>query len=111
MPADMPPTTKGELLIRGLAQVQEGLAMIGRAGPNNEDLIKLLATNQHGARQLRELLKGQTIFRAVVMGLVKSRNRRLADDTIEKIIGDFLAVLEDLASPMAEPDPEGLPAE
>lgn len=98
--------TRGELLLEGLATVRQGLEMIGQAGSGRSDMVRLLATSNSGAQQLRELLKGPGLLHQMVIGMVGARNSQLSPKTVDKVIGDFLAVLEDLAQPVEMPTAE-----
>jgi hypothetical protein len=93
--------TRGERLADGISKLREGLLIIGSIGGNKQDFIKLLVSSQAGARNLKELLKDNAILKSMVFSLVKSRNSRLAPDTIDKVIGDFLDVLFDLSQPVS----------
>ncbi|MGE5572981.1 MAG: hypothetical protein ACM3ZU_08195 [Bacteroidota bacterium] len=98
MPETAEPTmTKGEALLLGLDQIKEGLNLIGRVN-TQADLLKVLVTSDKGARQLREVL-GAPLLKMMVLGLVKAKNSRLSEDTVEKVVTDFLNVLCDLAQP------------
>lgn len=96
-----PAMTKGEALLLGLDQIKEGLTLIGRVS-SQADLLKVLVKSDKGARQLREVL-GAPLLRTMILSLVRAKNTRLSEDTVEKVVGDFLDVLCDLAQPYRAP--------
>lgn len=101
-------TTKGEVLISGLDQIRDGLDMIAKLGDGN-DLVKNLIGSQAAAQRLRNVMKDKTLVFNLVLSMVRARNSRLSDDTVNKVVMDFLDVLFDLSKPYREieTEPEG----
>lgn len=91
-------TTKGEALINGIEQIQDGLEMIAKLG-DKESLIITLVGSQSAARRLRDVIKSKNLIYNLVISLVKARNTRLVDETVKKVIDDFMDVLFDLSTP------------
>lgn len=89
--------TKGEALVAGLEQVQEGLRTIAGVG-KPDYLFEVLVGSKRASQQLREAMGTKSIFRAMILAMVKSRHTRLAADTVEGVIDSFLEVLTDLRS-------------
>lgn len=90
--------TRGEMLINGMEKIKEGLEMISQLG-NKQELIKVLVGSQTAANRLRDVVKSNTIFYTMVTSMVKSRNSRLSDETVEKVVTDFIDILFDLSKP------------
>lgn len=93
-----PAMTKGEALVRGLNQIDEGLKMISALG-NRYDLIATMVGSKTSAQRLRDVIRGNKVLYNLVLNMVKAKNSRLADDTVEKVVTDFLDTLFDLSQP------------
>ncbi|MCL6446828.1 MAG: hypothetical protein K6U04_01550 [Armatimonadetes bacterium] len=91
-------TTKGEALIAGLDQIREGLDMIARLG-NRNDLLRSLVGSQAATQRLKDLMKSNNVLFNLVLGMVKARNSRLSEETVNKVVIDFLDILFDLSKP------------
>lgn len=89
--------TKGEAIIVGLEQIREGLQMVRQAS-RDVDLIRTLVGSNRASQQLREIMSGG-LLKTVVIEMVHTRNYRLSQDTVEKVISDFMAVLFELSKP------------
>ncbi|MEW5899427.1 MAG: hypothetical protein AB1652_09710 [Bacillota bacterium] len=94
-------TTKGEALIAGLDQIREGLDMIARLG-NRNDLLRNLVGSQAATQRLKDLMKSNNVLFNLIIGMVKARNSRLSEETVNKVVIDFLDVLFDLSKPYRE---------
>ncbi len=90
--------TKGEALISGLNQIDEGLKMISALGTRH-DLIATMVGSKASAKRLRDVISGNKVLYNLVLSMVKAKNGRLAGETIDKVITDFLDTLFDLSSP------------
>lgn len=90
--------TKGEVLISGLDQIREGLDMISKLG-DSTDLVKEIVGSRAAADRLRNVMKDRTLVFNLVLSMVKARNGRLSEDTVQKVVTDFLDVLFDLSKP------------
>lgn len=90
--------TKGEMLINGMERIKEGLEIISKLGDKHE-LVKFLVGSQAAANRLKDVVKSNSIFFNMVVTMVKSRNSRLSDETVEKVVTDFLDILFDLSKP------------
>lgn len=104
--------TKGEMLLQGLEQVREGLELISKHG-NQDLLLKTLVGSSMAAKRLREVVQDSTVFRSMLLSLVCARNGRLSEDTVEKVVRDFLDVMFDLSQPYRQetepPAPDATP--
>lgn len=100
--------TRGEMLVKGLEQIREGLNIVSGIGRPN-DLLKMVVGSPQAAKRLREVLDDNSVLQSIVISLVQARNSRLSGDTVKKIIGDFLDVLFDLSKPAKPPIPTGAP--
>ncbi len=96
--------TKGEVLIEGLERIREGLQMVARLG-SHVDLVRQLTGSQTAAQRLREVMRSETLVYNLVLAMVKARNSRLSEDTVEKVVRDFLDVLFDLSRPYRQVQP------
>lgn len=94
-------TTKGEALISGLDQIREGLDMIAKLGDGN-DLVKNMIGSQAGAQRLRNVMQEKTLVFNLVLSMVAARNSRLTEETVRRVVTDFLDVLFDLSKPYRE---------
>lgn len=95
--------TKGEAIILGLEQIREGLAMVNKAS-KDVDLIRTLVGSNRGAQQLRDVVNAN-LLKTVIMEMVAARNPKLAPNTVEKVVQDFLNVLFELSKPFDSPKP------
>jgi hypothetical protein len=102
--------TKGEMLINGMEKIKEGLEMISQLG-NKQELVKALVGSQAAANRLRDVVNSNTIFYTMVTSMVKSRNSRLSDETVEKVVTDFIDILFDLSKPYKAIQEENLKQE
>lgn len=93
--------TKGEAILLGLEQIREGLQMVRQAS-REVDLIRTLIGSATASRQLRDVLSSG-LLRTVVLEMVRSRNPRLSQETVEKVVSDFLNVLFELSKPFEPP--------
>ncbi|NPV72121.1 MAG: hypothetical protein HPY55_16060 [Firmicutes bacterium] len=106
MPADLtvyasdeqPTMSKGEALLAGLQQIDEGLKMIASLG-GRYDLVATMVGSKTTAQKLRDVIRGNKALFNLVVNIVKAKNNRLAAETVEKVIGDFLDTLFDLSKP------------
>ncbi len=106
--------TKGEALVRGLDQIREGLEMVSRLG-GKKDLVVALTGSKQGAQRLRDVMRSNNVVYQMVIGMVRARNSRLSEETVQKVVGDFLDVLFNLSQPYQgaggeSTDEQGLPA-
>lgn len=90
--------TKGEVLVSGLDQIKEGLQLISEVG-DKYSLIHNLIGSQAAAKRLREVMASKTILYNLIANMVCARNSRLSEDTVNKVITDFLDILFDLSKP------------
>ena len=93
-----PCVTKGEALVLGLNQIDEGLKMISALG-NRYDLVATMVGSKTSAQKLRDVIRGNKVLYNLVLNMVKAKNSRLAGETVEKVVTDFLDTLFDLSSP------------
>lgn len=93
--------TKGEMLVNGMDRIREGLEMISKLG-DKQELIKTLVGSQAAANRLKDLVRSNTIFQNIVLSMVAARNSRLNNETVEKVVTDFLDILFDLSRPYKE---------
>lgn len=93
-----PTLTKGEAIIGGLNQIDEGLQMIAIIG-GRYDLVKAMVGSNAGAKRLREVVRSNKILYNLVLNIVASKNSRLSADTVGKVVSDFLDTLFDLSQP------------
>jgi hypothetical protein len=97
-PEANPPMSKGQAIVTGLTMIEDGLAMIARLG-NKYDLVATLVGSDTAATKLRNAVKANKVFYGLVGNIVKAKNTRLAGETTEKVIDDFLDTLFDLSQP------------
>ncbi|MFZ5975220.1 MAG: hypothetical protein ACOYU3_07410 [Bacillota bacterium] len=99
--------TKGEAMILGIDKIREGLELISKLG-DKQDLVKLLVSSPTAAMRLKDLMRNNRVFQTMTVSLVSAKNSRLASETVDKVITDFLDVLFDLSRPYKEytEDPE-----
>jgi len=95
---EQPSMTKGEALITGLNQIDEGLKMISALG-NRYNLIATMVGSKISAQRLRDIIRGNKLLYNLVVNMVKAKNSRLSGVTVEKVINDFLDTLFDLSQP------------
>lgn len=93
--------SKGEALIKRLDQIREGLDMIAKL-ESKPDLVVTLVGSHSGAKRLREVMRSNTLIHNLVISMVNARNARLSEETVRKVITDFLDVLFDLSKPYRE---------
>ncbi len=96
--------TKGEAMILGIDKIREGLELISQLG-DKQDLVKMLVSSPAAAIRLKDLMRNNRIFQTMTVSLVSAKNSRLSQETVDKVITDFLDVLFDLSRPYKE-DPE-----
>ncbi len=90
--------SKGEVLVMGLNQINEGLQMISSLG-NRYDLIATMVGSRTTAQKLRDVIRGNTVLYNLVLNMVQAKNSRLASDTVKKVVDDLLDTLFDLSGP------------
>lgn len=67
-----PTMTKGEVLVAGLNQIDEGLKMISALG-NNYDVIATMVGSKASAQRLRDVIKSNTVLYNLVVNMVAPR--------------------------------------
>jgi|GEM_PF-1347480 len=93
-----PVMTKGEALVTGLNQIDEGLKMISALG-TKYDLLATMVGSRASAQRLRDVIKSNTVLYTLVINMVAAKNSRLSAETVQKVIDDLLDTLFDLSSP------------
>jgi len=96
--SEEPEMTKGEALVNGLNQIDEGLKMISALG-NRYDLIATMVGSKTSAQRLRDVIRGNKVLYNLVLNMVKAKNSRLSGETVDKVVTDFLDTLFDLSRP------------
>lgn len=72
--------------------------MISKLGDRN-DLVKNMIGSQAGAQRLRNVMQEKSLVFNLVLSMVAATNKKLTEDTVKRVVTDFLDVLFDLSKP------------
>ena len=93
--------TKGEALVEGIEKICKGLEMVQGMG-DEYGLMRNLVGSLSAARRVKEIMASDSIFGKLVISLTAARVSKLKEETVEKVVEEFLDVPFDLSKPYEE---------